>query len=133
VHAFRLFGVAAVLGACSETLLSGVTPLVLAFAQKDLRRLCESEVAAQRMLGSKVAAGLERRLADLEAATHVRELIAGAPRELDGACRGQIAVELGDGHVMVLSANHQPMPSLASGGVDWSRVNRVKILRIEKS
>jgi hypothetical protein len=32
---------------------------------------------------------------------------------------------------VVLCANHNTLPVLESGGVDWGRVSRIKILRIE--
>ncbi len=103
----------------------------LAFAKKSLRQICESEAKAKRDLGIKMAELLKRRLADLRAATSVKDLVAGRPRELEGARRRHIAVDLCVGSRMVFCANHNTIPMLGSGGVDWSRVSRVKILRIE--
>jgi len=108
-----------------------MTALELAFAKKSLRQLCESEAKAKRDLGVRMAEKLTRRLADLRAATCVKDLVAGRPRELDGARHRHIAVELCNGARIVFCANHNAIPMLESGGVDWSRVSRVKILRIE--
>jgi hypothetical protein len=105
--------------------------LELAFANKSLRRLCESEANAKRDLGIRIALKLKRRLADLRAATCVKDLIVGLPQELQSAHRRHIAVALGDGVQVVLCANHNTLPVLESGGVDWGRVSRIKILRIE--
>jgi len=108
-----------------------VTALELAFAKKSLRQLCESEAKAKRDLGVRIASTLKRRLADMRAATSVKDLVAGQPRELEGTHRLHIAVNLCDGSRIVFCANHNATPMLESGGVDWSRVSRIKILRIE--
>jgi hypothetical protein len=107
--------------------------LELAFDTKALRTVCESEADAKRELGLDVAETLKHRLADLHAATSVKDLAAGRPRELDGTGPHRaMAVELSHGHHIVFCANHPRTPMTASGDLDWSRVSRVKILRIEK-
>jgi hypothetical protein len=103
----------------------------LAFATKSLRDICESAEKARHTLGPKVSEKLKRRLADLYAAVSVNDLIAGRPHELDGPPQRRIALELGDGHRLVFSANHVVLPKLESGKIDWSKVSRVKLLRIE--
>lgn len=107
--------------------------LELAFAEKQLRKLCENDAIARRKLGIKVAEKLKRRLADLRAATCVNDLVAGKPRELEGDCQNQMAVDLCDGYNIVFCANHNAAPLLKSGAIDWARVSRVKILRIESN
>lgn len=108
-----------------------VSTLEIAFAEKSLRQLCESETKAQQVLGAGRAGKLRRRLADLRAATRITDLVAGRPRELDGPCPRPLAVDLGEGARIVFSANHNVNPLLESGCVDWPKVSRVKILRIE--
>lgn len=103
----------------------------IAFTKKSLRQLCESERTARRSLGLTVAGRLKRRLADLRAANCVKDLIAGRPKELQSARAGQIAVELGEGFRLVFCANHSIPPLVDSRRVDWSKVNRVKIISIE--
>ena len=105
--------------------------LELGFADKSLRQLCENEAVAKRILGVRVAEMLKRRLADLRAATCVEDLVAGRPRKLEGAHQRQIAVELCDSFHFVFCANHNAVPLLESGAIDWAKVSRVKILRIE--
>lgn len=104
--------------------------LEIAFAEKSDRQLCENEAIAERKIGSKVADKLKRRLADLRAATSIKDVVAGKPRELDGKYKHQIAVELCDGYFLVFCANHNTNPLLESGEIDWSRVSRIKILRV---
>lgn len=67
----------------------------------------------------------------MRAAASVKELVAGRPREVEGGRQPRFAVELGDGSRIVFSANHNNTPLLTSGGVDWARVSRIKILGIE--
>ena len=110
-----------------------VATLELAFASKSLRQLCENEAKATQDLGGRVAQKLRRRLADLRAATSVNDLVAGRPRELEGVPHRNLGVNLSEGSRIVFCANHNTIPVLPSGEVDWSRVSRVKILRIERA
>lgn len=103
----------------------------LAFDTVLLRTICESEAHAKRELGGEVAEVLKHRLGDLRAATSVADLVAGQPRQLEGADRQHMAVNLPSGHRIVFSANHPNNPITETGDVDWHSVSRVKILRIE--
>lgn len=102
----------------------------IAFDKKSLRQICESECKAKSDLGAKVADVLKRRLADLRAATCVNDLVAGRPRTLESARREKMVVEICDGFRLIFCVNHSNIPVLESGEVDWSRVNRIKILEI---
>lgn len=102
-----------------------------AFHSKTLRGICENEAQARRALGPNVAQRLKHRLADMQAAQIVKELVAGKPFELDGTRRGQISVDLGDRYRIIFCANHNANPTTESGSVDWSKVTRIKIINIE--
>lgn len=115
------------------TNFDNVFSLQLAFAKKSLRDLCENKVKADCDLGMEMAEKLRRRLADFRAATCVTDLVAGQPRELKGGRRAEFTVELNRGSRVILCANHNTVPLFESGGVDWSKVTRVKILRIENN
>ena len=104
--------------------------LQLAFAKKSLRDLCESEAKAQRDLGVRMAEKLKRRLADLRAATCVKDLVAGRPRELDARHR-RIAVDLSEGSRIVFCANHKGsfFPVIKNScGEDFLRYELMSIL-----
>jgi proteic killer suppression protein len=105
--------------------------LELAFSTKSLRNLCENQTTARQELGASVAERLKRRVADLRAATSVKELVAGRPYELDGARREHLAVNLCDGVRIVFCTNHSKIPVLECGRVDWLKVSRIKIVKIE--
>ena len=115
-----------------ETIFT-ITTLEIAFENKLLRQLCESEVKAKRDLGVKIAERLKRRLADFRAATCVKDLVAGRPREIDGARYRHMAIDLCESYYIVFCANHTATPIGESGDVDWSKVRRIKILRIESN
>jgi len=102
--------------------------LEFAFSTQGLRTLCETEAAADRQLGAECAAALRRRLADLRAASNVAELVAGHVRP--GTAKDQLVIDLVDGAVIVLCANHVKTPRVASHEVDWAKVSRIKFLRI---
>jgi len=108
------------------------TTLQLAFESKLLRTICENESEATRELGATAAGILKHRLADLQAATSVKDLIAGRPRVLKGPDCEYMAVDLCDGYRMVFTANHPNNPVTKTNDLDWSRVTRIKILRIER-
>jgi proteic killer suppression protein len=108
-----------------------VVALEIAFAEKQLRHICESEAAARRALGAEVAEKLKARLADLRAASCVKELVAGRPRKVASRRLNHLVVSLSDGCRLVICANHNLVPKLDNGSVDWSKVNRVKVVDIE--
>lgn len=101
----------------------------LAFESKSLRVICESEAQAKLELGASVAEILKHRLADLRAATSSKDLVAGNPRvTADGQ---HMIIDVGDAHRIVFKANHVNCPTTNTKEVDWARVSRIKILRIE--
>ena len=103
----------------------------IAFATKRLRQLCETEVTARDALGEKVARKLRARLADLSAAQSVKDLVAGSPREVCRDGTPAIAIKLSCGARLLFTANHSNLPMASRGGVDWSKVTRVKVICIE--
>lgn len=104
--------------------------LEIAFDKKSLRQICENEAKANHKFGEIVAQKLKARLADMLAATCVDDLVAGHPHKLDGQPQ-HFVVGLCDGFYIVFCANHNTVPKLESGGVDWSKVSRIKLLKIE--
>lgn len=104
----------------------------ISFDTKRLRTICESDVYANHELGLRVSELLKRRLADLRAATSIKDLVAGQPRILDEANRQNMVINLSDGYGIVYCANHIKNPMTETGGIDWAKVSRIKILRIGK-
>jgi len=94
-----------------------------------LRDICESEEEARRELGAKVAAGLKRRLSDFQAIDSFNDLPTAHPKRNSNSC----IFPLPDGWQLVVTAGHSSNPMLPSGRIDWSRVSRIRIVRIEKA
>lgn len=107
--------------------------LELAFDTRRLRTICENEATANEELGVEVASTLRHRLADLCAVRTLKDLIVGRPRVLDDMDGQVMVIDLYDGYQLVFCANHVNNPRTGSGKVDWVRVSRIKILRIERN
>lgn len=101
----------------------------IAFDSKSLRTICEREAEAARALGTRVAEYLRHRLADLRAATSPQDLLTGRPRISDD--QQHMILDLCDGYRIDFTANHTTNPKRQDGELDWAKVTRIKILRIE--
>jgi proteic killer suppression protein len=103
----------------------------IAFQSKLLRAVCEDEAQARRDYDEAVVEALQHRLADLRAASSVRDIIAGRPRTIEGPEGQCMAVDLAGKWRLVFAANHVANPKTESNTCDWAKVTRVKIMRIE--
>lgn len=101
--------------------------LEIRYKDKKIRDLCEKQAVANQKLGATCARKLRLRLAELEAATQVTELIAGRPHPLSGNRQGQYALDLAGGWRLVFAPAHDPCPMLPSGGIDWAQVTIISI------
>ena len=104
----------------------------LAFSTKKLRVVCEIESKAIDLLGNDAAKRLQSRLADLSAVSVVTELIAGKPQECLFKNQESFTIEVFDNYKIFFQANHVNTPLLPSGGCDWAKVSRIKIVSIER-
>ncbi len=101
----------------------------LAFDSKELREICESDSQARLDLGDAVAEMLKHRLADMRAAKSAKDLVAGKPRTHPDS--QHMLIDLSDGYTIVFKANHTNNPLTEAGDLDWAKVTRIKILRID--
>lgn len=99
----------------------------LHFKDKKIRQLCEQQSAADKKLGTACARKLRARLADIEAAATVTDLVAGNPHPLKGDRAGQFALDLAGGLRLVFAPDHDPCPEHPHGGIDWPQVTAVCI------
>ena len=100
----------------------------LAFRTQTIRKLCEKQAYAEDKLGIEVAGYLRARVADLESAQTLEDLIAGSPQTLEN---GVIQVNMGPTARMLIKSNHNTAPRLRNGELDWSKVKRVQIIGLE--
>ena len=97
------------------------------FKDKKLRELCEKQAAAEKKLGAASARKLRARLDDLEAATNVKDLVAGNPHPLKNNRHGPFALDLSGGWRLVFAPRHDPLPKKADMSIDWSQVTVISI------
>ena len=100
------------------------------FENAKLRALCEQRARMVGAFGLPSANKLQGRLADLEAAAFVTELVAGRPHPLKGDRLGQFAVDLHGAVRLVFEPDHDPVPRNADKSIAWNQVNNVRIVFI---
>ena len=101
------------------------------YHDRKLRKICENSREAVRKLGSNSAKKLQARLSDIEVAANVQELPRlGNPHPLVGDRRGQFSIGLSGGNRLVFEPNHNPVPKMDDGGINWMLVTSVTIIFI---
>lgn len=75
-----------------------------------------------------LARRLGSRISDLQSAASISDLIAGDPVQISDT---EMSISLDADHYLVITVNHPSIPRTVNGRVDWSRVRRVRIDRIE--
>lgn len=103
------------------------------FATDEVKRLCDGDRATQRKLGVDGAKKLRRRLDDMRAAAtlSVMRTLPGRCHELHHDLKGRLALDLDGGRRLVFRPEHTPIPELAAGGLDWTKVTAVTIESVE--
>jgi hypothetical protein len=104
--------------------------LELGFATKSLRRTCEQDAWSRRELGADAAAGLQRRIADLEAADAVTEL---PWLNVEFGANDDAAIEFHPGYWLTIVAVREPADVKKNPNVDWTTVDRIKLISILQS
>ncbi len=105
----------------------------MAFEDRHLAADCADDRAGARRFGSVQWAVIRRRLAVLQAAPTLAQLVGvpGRPHALTGDRMGQFALDLRGPYRLVFEPDHHPLPELATGGLDRAQVTRIRILAIE--
>lgn len=106
--------------------------MLIAFDNRKIRNICEEENEALSELSEQVVIKLKSRLADLAAATSVKDIIVGNPCEIINNSRSDYKIDLCDGYILIFAANHVNNPKMENGSIDWLKVKRIKILEIKE-
>jgi hypothetical protein len=104
--------------------------LLIAFSTEEIRELCTVEACAVEKLGQIAAEVLKNRLADIDAAEFISDVLVGRPRRVLFADQDCYVIDLIDGLVLALLCNQVKPKMDAVGKVDWGRVRRVKVLSV---
>jgi plasmid maintenance system killer protein len=104
------------------------------FKKKALQKRCSSEKARVKCWGKATAKKLGRRLDDLGAASCLEDMrhLPGRCHELKGDLGGFLAIDLVGVQRLILEPADEPIPRKDDGGLDWSQVFRVWVVRIEE-
>ena len=95
-----------------------------------LKKLCLTSNEADKKLGSNSGKKLRTRLADIEAASNVSELIAGRPHPYTGDKAGLFSLDLHGGDRLLFEPLKKPPPTKDDGGIDWLSVESIFIVFI---
>lgn len=101
--------------------------LLIHFKNKKLQDICSRQVLAVKQLGDIGARKLRARLAELQAAGNVGELVVGNPHPLKGDRLGQFALDIFAGWRLVFEPANDPVPRKTDDSIDWSQVTIVSI------
>ena len=106
----------------------GIT-IDISWSDRKLEKDCSNDRSGVRKFGPEQWAILRRRIAALAAAPTLTDL-RGAPgrlHPLTGDRAGQYAIDLRGATRLTFRPNHDPVPELAAGGIDTSKVTAVVI------
>lgn len=110
----------------------GVTATDISWTSRKLAKTCSDDRQATKHWGADSWKILKRRLAALLAAPTLEDLegVPGNCHQLRGDRAGQFAVALWAQVRLVFEPNHDPVPTLADGGIDRSQVTKIVIIEI---
>src|SRR5438045_1182786 len=100
----------------------------LAFADPEVRELCERRAVAESVLGAPATRRLRARLADIQAATNIVEVTAGWPQRVDGT--DQLVFILHPPYQLLVEPDIVPIPRTKSGEVNWLKITRIRVVQV---
>lgn len=103
------------------------------FRTARMQRACSSERESNRQWGPQNARRIRQRLAELHAADNLADigtLPAARLHLLRGDRVGQFAVDVVHPFRLIFEPMHDPLPRKADGGIDLSKVTRIRILEM---
>lgn len=105
--------------------------MLISFDNRKIRKICEDEIEAQNEFGIHVATKLQNRLADIAAAKSVSDIITGNPSEIKNTPYPNYKVDLYNNYILIFAANNIIIPQFENKSINWSEVDRIKILEIK--
>ena len=103
------------------------------FINHKLSKKLSEERKIDQEFGSVQAKKIKRRLSELRAVPNLaglRSLPQVRCHELSNNRAGQLAVDLEHPSRLVFTPNHDPLPLLPTGGLDWTNVTKITINEI---
>lgn len=103
----------------------------LAFLDKKIRLICEDGDEASAILGPAVAKALQNRLADLDAASNVTDLLVGNAMEHGEGVEAYYSLDIENGYLLFFRPSHTRIHTIKNC-INWKRVTKIQILKLEK-
>ena len=106
--------------------------MVILFSSRKQERIFCNAKEIRKTHGPRQGDQIRKRLDELNAATtlsDLRNLTQANAHERHGY-RGQIFLNLNQPYRLVIEAINDPFPTKPDGGLDWDKVDRVKIVEI---
>jgi len=104
------------------------------FKTKKFMKQCNKYTLMVRAYGPRRSKLIQRRLDEMRAADSLEDL-RYLPRircyELRGNRKGQLSVDLDHPYRLIFRPAHDPFPEKEEGGLDWSKVTLVEILKVD--
>lgn len=105
----------------------------ISFRQSQLRKYCNDDRKLKKQYGLEMAKAIRRRLDDLRAVPNLEDMRAlpGRCHELHGNLAGHMSLDLRGPYRLLFVPAHNPLPTTADNGIDWSKVTAIEILGVE--
>lgn len=100
----------------------------ISFDTESIRELCEDNAAAIKWLGPRFAHELQKRVADLRAATSVTDIAHFISK--DSSNPHEVKINLHDGYNLVFTPNHNKVPHDDQGNIAWQEVYRIRLIEV---
>jgi proteic killer suppression protein len=103
------------------------------FRTKKVARICSAEAEMVRTFGPTLARRLQARLTELDQAATLAELRSlphVRAHQLRRDRDEQISLDLEHPRRLIVEVNHDPVPRLPDGGLDWESITAVVIVEV---
>lgn len=102
------------------------------YASKDLGKTLTDDRLVRKKYG-KVSDAIKARLADLRAVESLDDMrnMPGKIEELRQDRKGQFSIRISANWRMILIPANDPVPTKSDGGIDWTAVSSVTVIKME--
>jgi plasmid maintenance system killer protein len=106
----------------------------ISFKSGKVEKELSDEKTLIRKYGSEQAKKIQQRLFELQAAENL-EALKTLPQvrahELSGNRAGQISLDIKQPYRLLIIPDYEDPPRKDDGGIDWKKIARIKILKVE--
>lgn len=104
----------------------------ISWASRKLEKVCSDDRLGEKRWGTDNWRLLKRRLTGLLGAPTLADMhgVPGNCHQMIADRRGEFAISLWGSYRLIFEPDHDPVPTLGDGGIDQSRVVRIKIKEV---